>query len=778
MPAAAKVSGVVPSGRVRIGVVRLCAAISVLVALASLLTGLAQGLDDNLLTMRGALLCHPASGRIALAEIDARSLAEYARWPWPRSLHARAVDALNRAGAAQIAFDVDFSAVSTPQEDAALAAAIARSRAPVILPTFRQTLSQGSGQWSENLPIPALRSHAMLSSVNVSPDGDGLVRSLLSGVATGGQPRPSLAAALAMRGGRIGEQVPIDRSIDADTVPRFSLADLLHGRLAPGSLAGKSVLIGATAIEMGDRYAMPGKGVLPGALVQVLAAETLLRDSAPASHGAWAGLAVVAMLAGWTVRRRRLPGWLGIGLCGWLLLALPLVCEAVRLGTLEVAPGLAGLAAMALAGTLLRAYEAVRAGRLCDGETGLPNAAALQAGGAPGGVVMVLRFANFADVQSALGARLAGRLVLRVVERLGSAVDGAIHRVEPGALAWLAEETGEIAEEDAALAVAALCNQPFEIDGRAIRVVPVLGSAGTAGGVGDALARALAAAEAAHLQGRRWLRHSAGAAEERDWRLALAGELDGALAGGAIWLAYQPKFDIARGAITAVEALVRWTHPQRGAIPPDRLVALVEEIGRIEDFTLFVLERALAEMGDWLAAGHDVGVAVNVSAQLPSRPGFVARVIAVLDRFPQARGRLTLEITESAALADAGQAVAALEQLAATGIRISIDDYGTGQSTLAYLKGLPASEIKIDKSFVQALESSRSDQLMVQSTIQLAHGLGYKVVAEGVESAPVLDLLAGYGCDSVQGWHTGKPMAASRLIAFLDARQGRASEAA
>jgi diguanylate cyclase len=239
------------------------------------------------------------------------------------------------------------------------------------------------------------------------------------------------------------------------------------------------------------------------------------------------------------------------------------------------------------------------------------------------------------------------------------------------------------------------------------------------------------------------------------------------MAAGEIWVAYQPKLDIRSGRVKGAEALVRWRHPTRGAIPPDHFIPALEENGRVIDLTLYVLERALADQRDWRAAGIDIGVAVNVSAVLPADPEFVERVEAVLQRYPDQAGALTLEVTESATMLDPTRAVAALETLAALGVQLSIDDYGTGQSTLSYLKRLPAREIKIDKGFVLALESSRADQAMVRSTIELAHELGFRVVAEGVETQSVLDLLAGYGCDIGQGWHIGRPTPNAEFLASL-----------
>src|SRR5581483_7104655 len=169
------------------------------------------------------------------------------------------------------------------------------------------------------------------------------------------------------------------------------------------------------------------------------------------------------------------------------------------------------------------------------------------------------------------------------------------------------------------------------------------------------------------------------------------------------------------------------------------------------------LEQALRDHASWTARNLDLNVAVNVSALLPADPAFIQQLEALLPRYPNAAGALTLEVTESAAMLDPKAAIAALERLSALGINLSIDDYGTGQSTLSYLKQLPAREIKIDKGFITALDTSRGDQAMVRSTIELAHELGFKVVAEGVETDAALSLLTSYGCDIAQGWFIGKP---------------------
>lgn len=749
--------------------------------LAALLMGLLAAwssvgatLDRSLQIWRWSLLQHPASGHIALIEIDARSLAALHSYPWPRSHYAEAIDRLNKAGVGTIAFDVDFSSPSSSDQDASLARAINGSRAPIILPTFRQASAQGSREFLENLPLPALRERAQLAAVNIFADSDGLVHSYPYGVVTGGVPRPSMGATLANVAGQAGEGFPIDGSIDPATVPRVSFVDLLDGKFAPGLLKGRDVLIGASAIELGDRYPVPGRGVMAGPMIQLLAAETLLQGSAPFDHGATLPLVIALALVVWAAAATSLQRVVVLGGGAIGLLVLPLATKATKLGSFSVAPALLAMLAGGLTMVIYAALTSAREARHFDAETRLPNARSFRelVEKQPQGSVVVLRLANFGDVASVLGRTHAAELLARVAERLVFAGGSPIHRIDDSALAWLNAPLDLDEETERLDAAAAMLRAPFLVHARQVELNFGFGLAPS--GAIEAPARAARAAEVALARGQRWSHYTVDLEQESEWRLGLAAELDHAMAQGHIWVAYQPKLDIRTRRVTAAEALVRWRHPERGAVPPDAFIPALEENGRIADLTLFVLEKALEDRMAWAAAGLDLDVAVNLSALLPSDPEFVVRLEAVLKHYVDTVPHLTLEVTESAAMTDPERAIAALERLAGLGLALSIDDYGTGLSTLSYLKRLPAREIKIDKSFVLALDSSRSDQAMVRSTIELAHELGFKVVAEGVETGSTLEMLASFGCDVAQGWHIGKPMAASDLF---DTAQERLAEA-
>jgi EAL domain-containing protein (putative c-di-GMP-specific phosphodiesterase class I) len=240
-----------------------------------------------------------------------------------------------------------------------------------------------------------------------------------------------------------------------------------------------------------------------------------------------------------------------------------------------------------------------------------------------------------------------------------------------------------------------------------------------------------------------------------------------------VWVAYQPKIDVATRKVLGAEALARWTHPEKGPIAASEFVAAAEQHNRIGKLTDFVLGKAIAAAALLNRRGIDFDIAVNLSARLLTDRGLPLRLSALLARHGLAPNRLTLELTETAALAGDGEGLEMIVRLRELGVGIAIDDYGTGLSTLEYLKKIPANEIKIDQSFVKGIIDNRSDRLMVQSTIGLAHSLGRKVVAEGVEHREILDLLAGMGCDIAQGFAVGRPMSLDSLTKRLSTDRKR-----
>ena len=230
---------------------------------------------------------------------------------------------------------------------------------------------------------------------------------------------------------------------------------------------------------------------------------------------------------------------------------------------------------------------------------------------------------------------------------------------------------------------------------------------------------------------------------------------------------YHAVADVQTRRVVQVEALARWNNPEHGAIPPDEFIAIAEQMGMISQISEFVLSEACAHLADWRRAGLDIGMAVNVSGRELVDGSLVDRVARHLQTNELPPEVLTLEVTETEVMADLLQAQRILDELAALGIRIAIDDYGTGYSSLAYIHRLPVQKLKIDRSFVTNLPNEHSNRIIVQSSIAMAHSLGLSVVAEGAEDEVTCAILAAAGCDLIQGYYLSKPLAASDLKDWL-----------
>src|ERR671914_677416 len=320
--------------------------------------------------------------------------------------------------------------------------------------------------------------------------------------------------------------------------------------------------------------------------------------------------------------------------------------------------------------------------------------------------------------------------------------------------------------------------EPFEIEGLTLEVDASIGIAcapehGSA--VEQLIQRADIAMYAAKEGGRGYLIFEQQLDRYSPRRLSLAGALRSAIADGEIVLFFQPKADLATGRILGVEALARWQHPRLGLIGPSEFVPIAEQTGLIGPLTSHVLEEALRQLAVWAEQGEELSVAVNLSARSFLDAQLAVEIPRLLERTGVDAHRLELEITESMLMLDPGRAKATLDRLSAIGLSLSVDDFGTGYSSLANLKRLPVDVIKIDKSFVIDMPHDASDAAIVRSTIDLAHNLGLKVVAEGVESHEAWRRLEELGCDLAQGFHVSRPLPADAMTRLLAERRATAA---
>jgi diguanylate cyclase (GGDEF)-like protein len=253
-------------------------------------------------------------------------------------------------------------------------------------------------------------------------------------------------------------------------------------------------------------------------------------------------------------------------------------------------------------------------------------------------------------------------------------------------------------------------------------------------------------------------------------RLGLSGELRDAIIDNQLTLEYQPMVDVKSGHIFCAEALVRWRHPEYGMLPPEEFIPSAEQTGVIRPLTLWVIEKALEQLAAWERNGIDLRISINLSVRSLQDRKLPGQVQKLIDRYRIDPKRVILEITESAIMSDPLSARRVMRRLSNMGFHLSIDDFGTGYSSLAYLKQLPVDEIKIDKSFVTRMDQDENDAVIVRATIDLAHNLGLKVVAEGVENTDVWNLLEMLGCDVIQGYYIRKPLTAVDLTKWIQSK--------
>jgi diguanylate cyclase len=716
---------------------------------------LGMPIDLVLKIARNKIRAHDASGQIIIVGIDDRTIRAANKWPWPRSNFGTINDRLSSAGAQRLYYDFDFSLPSSATEDAALAAAIMRSGSAVVLAT-RFSNNRRTGEQIDNVPAAPFRRNAALANINVWYDGLGYAWTLPYAMKVAGRSYPTMSAHIAGRQGRVGDEYPIDYAVRIESIPYLSAADIISGQFDPARVKGRTVIVAPVSDRFDDIQLAPGYGFLPGGYLHVLGAETLMAGTPRSLH--WAIPVVLAMLAaagGLYLRRRAL-----IALClvaGFaMLLAGPLLLEEWHIHA-EIAPALILLTIVAIQ-LGLRAVR--KRAATYDPVSGLPNLNGLKARHVRSSAPLVAaKIKNFGEITSTLPGELERAVVEQVAARLRfGAVNGQVYQGDDGIFAWFLEENESGPMGDHIEALHAMFRAPIKIAERSVDAAIAFGvDVALDRSVTNRLGSALVAAEEAASEGLRWKGYDRERLKDAEWKLSLLGRLDLAIDSGEVWVAFQPQLDLATGRITGAEALARWTHPEKGDISPQDFILVAEQNNRIERLTDFVIDQSIAAARSMLDRAPDFTIAVNLSARLLDDTGTVGRIRAALEHHGVPASNLTIEITESASIAGNPLALQTLHDLRTLGAGLSIDDYGTGFSTLDYIKKVPATEIKIDRSFVALIVSSLSDRLMVNSTIELAHSLDRRIVAEGVEDQETLMLLKAMGCDLAQGYFIGRP---------------------
>ena len=419
---------------------------------------------------------------------------------------------------------------------------------------------------------------------------------------------------------------------------------------------------------------------------------------------------------------------------------------------------------------------------LHDDESGLPNRVALERvvhglADRPHGQVYVaaLGVQRFDQLRDAVGYGQAGAAMRALGRRLAGLTSASgVCRLAPDGLGFTLVAQGPDAALDDGRRLLAELEQPLGLGGGAtVELSLRLGLAALDPTVEAAanVEQASIALDQANRLRRKIAFFDADGLGDPAANLSLMSAMARAMADGGLELHYQPKFDLRQRRVCGVEALARWRHPVRGLLDADRFVPLAEATGHIRGLADWVLRRAIADQKALASAGHALEMALNISARTLAEPDFADFAIAEASA---ARGRLSFEVTEAAVIENAEPALAMLDRFARAGVGLAIDDFGAGLSSLTCLKQIPAQELKIDRSIVRGLAESQRDVQIVRAAIDLAHGLGLKVTAQGVETEACYARLAAMGCDHAQGFLLGRPMPLGELIACLELAAGEA----
>lgn len=389
--------------------------------------------------------------------------------------------------------------------------------------------------------------------------------------------------------------------------------------------------------------------------------------------------------------------------------------------------------------------------------------------------LVLLDLDHFKDFNDTLGHSVGDRILREVAGRLvDAAPSGAsVHRI--GGDEFVVVVHGDLADsERVARDVLAAFDNPVTVEGLALLVRASVGVAVAPlhGSDGETLMKnADIAMYYSKLERDRISTYSPEFDVNTVERLQLLADLRSAIDARQLSVVYQPQIELKGGRMGGVEALVRWHHPGRGPIGPDDFVPLAENSGLIYPLTAFVLDTALGDLAQWRASGHELRLAVNLSARLLADLALPDQVSEAAARHGVPLSALVLEVTETGILSDPTRTDAVIRSLRELGVSISIDDYGTGNASLGYLKRLEVDELKIDRSFVSTISTDNHNLIIVRSTIELAFALGLRVIAEGVEDEPTTEALREFGSVIGQGYHLGLPATPEEIGARLDAEQ-------
>lgn len=569
-----------------------------------------------------------------------------------------------------------------------------------------------------------------------------------------GQFYPSAAAFLANKSGGPQNYFAPNNLLDIESIPVVPVEKFINGDFQPGLMTGRTVIVNSSGVVRPVGYFGHGR-YHPLALD--LAGSDALKLPFAVNLGYYPLLVGVWLLIAAASKARRKPMKLVLYSSSLIVtFCVPAVLQEVGL-TADIGAAVPCLAIY----SSIRLWQ-LRVRRAQHTSTsGLPNFLALSE--QPLGVgrdVIVAIIARYEEILATLPKELHGECAKQIARRLsvGSGIE-TIYNGDGGHFAWTEEARPLEMQLNHLEGLRALFSAPLQIGTFTFDTNIHFGLDRNEGLDPQArLNSALASANDALGSGRSVELFEADRLAEATWELSLHARIDEGLRNGEIWLAFQSQWDMRTRELCGAEALIRWNHPTRGPIAPDAFILQAERAGRIDALTYWVVDEAITATLTLNVLNPHFQMSINLSAQMVDKPSLVANFAEIVRRRNIDPRLLTIEVTETSSVRNRPAAVQNLSQLRALGFRLSIDDFGTGEASLAYLADLPSDELKLDRRFVSRMLTRDRERHIIRSTIDLAHALGQTVVAEGIEDEATFRALIDLGCDVGQGYFLGKPL--------------------
>lgn len=722
------------------------------------LTGLSSPVEDFLRNLRWSLHEEKASGRLVIVEQDSKTLDALGATDVNRSNDADALAALFKAGAQRVFFARPFSAENDEKDDGKFIKELKDHPDQVFLGAKP---SESAPNYTSRIPPKRYSQYARVVSLLAHSNAFNLNVTLPLASDSPLGKIPSISAEIAGVDGSLDHFYTPDYSIRAATFRTLSYIDVLRGKFDSSLVKGATIMIAPTAVSYNNIHSVPGLGY--GAAepyFHAIGAETLARG-VPLQLGWLPPIVVVLIVIGTGLGRgRALDVYRFTGLV-LVFVAVPFLLDTIRI-SVEIVPSLV----VALVAVIrMRNLDRVEVAGETNAGSGLPSVQALRNSETLSPKILVaLKIRNYGAIIGSFAEHVEAELANEIVRRIRISDEPVVVYHEGGMFVWLSNIRSTFDLFENLEGLHRIVQNGIQVGGLDIDLSFNCGiDSEFDRPMASRIASAMQAAEEA-VRNDELVYQNDSRRQEAQWEISLLTSLDRAIDNGEVWVAYQPKLDLKTNRISGAEALVRWTHPERGPISPEKFIRIAEEFHRIERITRFVINDAVRTAVELQRMGHDLTISVNISAQLlrnPGLPGMIADILAEHDLPPD---RLILEITETDRLDRSSRTFQMLQRLVRSGLRLSIDDFGTGNATIDYLRYLPASEVKIDKSFVSSMESNKEDLLLVQSIIDMAHSLDRTVVAEGVETATALEMLRGLRCDVIQGYFLSRPVPFRELV--------------